>query len=249
MERMLARVRLEVRVFATDDGRHLVEIRHLRGCRHAYAQGAADLAEELHVQFEGSTSPAGGLFRSPPPISVSALFEMELDSTPGEGDNASTDGEDERRTALHLLALMSRESDWTSQVAGCRAVAALALEVADRGASHRNHEHLYVSGGAWLDLAARVRGLAYPEASAKGTSCMSEELQGELQSVAMAAVANVAGLEHVCSSWLAEAALTARRALDEPMNDDTHVKREASRAAYVLASRSLRPTAGCCWRQ
>ena len=76
MERMLNRVRLEVRVVTTDDKRHLVVIRHLRGSRHAFAEGAADLAAKLQVQFEGSKSGAGGLFRSPPPISDSALFQI-----------------------------------------------------------------------------------------------------------------------------------------------------------------------------
>ena len=238
MERMLNRVRLEVRVFATDDGgpRHLVEIRHLRGCRHAFAEGAADLAAELRVEFEGSKSGAGGLFRSPPPISDSALFEMELDSTPGEGEKASNDDEDERRTALHLLALMSPESDWTSQVAGCRAVGALALEVADRGASHRNHRTPFASGGVWLELATRVQSLAHPETSAR-KSGISDELRGELQSVAMAAVANVAKLEHVCGEWLEQAVRTASGALLDDANDDVHVKREALRAAHVLAVR------------
>jgi len=165
---------------------------------------------------------------------------------------------------------MSPESDWTSQVAGCRAVGALALEVADCRASHRNHRNPFASGGppyfaeifppeippkfreknreihprpsggAWLDLATRVQSLAYPEGrTRRSSSFVSEELQGELQSVAMAAVANVAGLEHVCNRWLADAVLTARRALDEPMNNDIHVKREALRAVSVLDERDI----------
>ena len=53
----------------------------------------------------------------------------------------------------------------------------------------------------------------------------------------MAAVANVAALEHVCNRWLAQAVNTASRALVNPANDDAHVKHEALRAAHVLSKR------------
>lgn len=283
LERALARVRLEVRVFATvsstsSGGHHMVEVRHLSGCRYAFAEGAEALAAQLRVKFEGCQSSSGGSplspLRSPPPLSDSALLELQKNALLGEppllsdtmpqtsdetkpptpaADAAadttkvSSSGAEEIRTAQHVLSLLSPEADCASQIAGCRAVGALALELTNCmgscpcagacGANHRNHHALFASGGAWLELATRVQSLASSDSSSRSSSGISAEQQSELQSVAMAAVANVAALESVCSSWLAQAVHTASGALVAPASDDAHVKREALRAAHVLASR------------
>jgi hypothetical protein len=296
LERALARVRFEVRVFATDDrgsqaAAHLVEVRHLGGCRYAFAEGAAALATHLRVAFQGGPgagcSPRAAL-RSPPPLSPDALLELlqlascALPDRGGSGgpphaaapptepvsaadaaacalDGALVGGGDSRAdelsTAQHVLALLAAGAGSASQTAGCRAVAALALELADCmgscpcagacGANHRNHHALFASGGAWLGLAARVQDLASGSPDANNGHLASATALGDadaLRSVAMAAVANVAALEHVCSGWLAEAVHTASGALvaSGTPTEDVHVKREALRAAHVLASRDAR---------
>ena len=149
MERALARVRLEVRVFTTEStpppsgvGHHLVVVCHMRGCWDAFSEGAADLATALGVEYDDNQPLAEGfMLASPAPVSDKTLLETQQKSSSGKEVNASTGGSEELRTARYLLTLMSSDADWESQVAGCRAVGALALEVAGTGTYHRNHNY------------------------------------------------------------------------------------------------------------
>ena len=152
-------------------------------------------------------------------------------------------------TCAHVKSLLDpKKCSVSVLVQGARAAGALAASLADAmgtcphrgacGADHRGHHLLFAEGGAWLGLADRVAQLSH--APAPAGSCEAEAAHwAELRSVAMAAVANVAALEHVCGGWLDKAVRVVAAGIKEEGNneDRPHHKREALRAAEAMAKR------------
>lgn len=247
--RLLSVVAFEIRVFTCDagpGGKHLVEMRGLSGCRYAFSDLAADLASHLKVSYVGATGKPKAAAFCPPAFPADAAAVLDMPSLKLASSDvkppaapAETPGtpEDEACTAIHVAALLVAGADEESLVAGCRACGSLAAELeacmkscahhGKCGANHHGHHFLFASGGPWVGLASRVAELA-------------KVGEGEVRIVAMAAVANVAALEHVCVDWLAAAVTTVADGAAVDGSDssaDALVRREALRAAEALAQR------------
>jgi hypothetical protein len=250
--RELSVVEFEVRIFSTEEKpSHLVEVRHMRGCRYAFSEASTDLANVLKVTFVGMAKNKSKLLSGPPPLPDSLLELPSLKratSGPKEAPSAPVEmpplplclgDEDEVCTCAHVMMLLSAEASTTMRCQGCRAAGALASSLAETmgscelkgscGADHRNHHLLFAEGGSWVQIADRVAALAKVSAGEEETR--EEE---ECRTVAMAAVANISQLQHCCATWLSGAVKTVAAGAAD---DQPHIRREALRAAEALASR------------
>lgn len=269
--RQFSLVEFELRIFG-DAKQHLVEVRHMRGCRYAFSEASEDLAKELKVSFPGAGKP---LARAPPALNLAdSLLNMpslkrasssdpsSLNQTAKE--NASsfrsiariTDTQepaspgtacemDETCTCAHVMRLLDAQASGAMRCQGCRAAGAMAQSLCENmqscelkgvncGADHKNHHLLFAQGGPWVEIAQRVASLAQGDAVAEGYLLEHEE--EEVRAVAMAAVATISQLQHVCATWLSSAVAVAVLGCTES-DASPHVKREALRATEALASR------------
>lgn len=205
-------VEFEVCIFAQPLPKtgHLVEVRHLMGCRYAFSQAAADLTKCLGVDFSEGFKP---LAFGPPPLPA-GFTPPSADFVPLALPGPCT----------VCLALLAPESSCTDQIQGARAAAALAAphDGISTAPCCDQEAHYFAAGGEGCAVADRILVVAVEADSA------------ELRAVAAAAMANIAALAHAAPYWLIRAtAVVAKLAEDESL----HVRREALRAGASLATR------------
>jgi hypothetical protein len=185
---------------------HLVDFRHLGGCRYAFAQVAAGLAAHLKVAFPGGGLAAPLPFAPPP---LSAAFLALPVPAPKRAAPAAPDGE--AATLAYLGELLAADAPRALQRQGARAAGALAtadprFAAAAGGSSAVGARLAQLAGDAELDPATRAAGFA-----------------------ALAAVCGGGG----GGAWLEAAAVPA--AVRGCQDGAHHVKREALRCVEALA--------------
>jgi len=262
--RELSVVEFEVRIFSTaEKPRHLVEIRHMRGCRYAFSEASTDLASQLKVAFVGVGACNKSKLLSGPPPFPDALLELPSlkratsGNAPSDEDSAklkaapedaaapppfplSLGDEEEVCTCAHVMQLLSAEASSAMRCQGCRAAGSLAASLAEtmgscelQGSCGADHRNHHL---LFAEGGSWVQIAERVAALAKPPAAGVEEAreEEECRTVAMAAVANISQLRHCCAAWLTEAVQTV---VAGAADDQPHVRREALRAAEALASR------------
>jgi hypothetical protein len=218
-------IKIDVNIFESDSDL-LVELRQVSGCRYAYSEVTSLLAEALQVAFAECMN---CLPPCPPELTEEELANMpELKKTP----SADSKCDDEVRTSEYAMQLIGEDVPRSTLVQGLRAVSTIIDSMSSTentcalcgacGADHCNHESMFAKGGHGVRLAQRVAELA-------GSS------DEDVRSVAMAAVANIASLDNVCSKWMNQ---TIPTLVAGAQDDEPHVRREALRSIEALASKS-----------
>jgi len=215
--RLLGRIELEICIFS-EGAAHLVEIRHLFGCRYAFSEAASDLAKQLKVDWIGGSAEFKMPF-APPPLPAG----VALEPPPGFSGAVLTPEQYAAQACEPVLSLLSKESPRSMRLQGARA--------AGKFAAGDIEGKLFATGCPGIAIAARLVELVQVEQGA------SKHTDKEMQCVAMAAIANVAALAHACPEWSSGPVV---KVITEGADDsDAHVKREALRAAFSLTSRGF----------
>jgi len=242
--RLGALVSFTVRVFLLPDRSkgHLVEMRHLSGCRHSFSVVSGELAAHLQVSFDSAK-------RSRCPDGPSSSYAAHALPPPSlrRSEEASVVRMAGAASTSHLLELMTPGSSLESISAGCRAVGALCAEAVERQSSTEQSSCLAVP--TWLPIvASRVVEIA---STPMGTG--SEIDVDEIRAVALAAVACAAPLDmpqspgNGNSDWLGAATDAAivgvigcGESEDYQGTFPPHVLRESLRLSAALARDSTR---------
>eukprot|EP00615_Pteridomonas_danica_P017090 CAMPEP_0114392126 /NCGR_PEP_ID=MMETSP0102-20121206/10574_1 /TAXON_ID=38822 ORGANISM="Pteridomonas danica, Strain PT" /NCGR_SAMPLE_ID=MMETSP0102 /ASSEMBLY_ACC=CAM_ASM_000212 /LENGTH=426 /DNA_ID=CAMNT_0001551169 /DNA_START=197 /DNA_END=1473 /DNA_ORIENTATION=+ len=205
---MLSYIEIDVKCFMDGD-ELLVEFRRLDGCRHAFSEISGRIANKLNVSFAcHHDAPKKENNFCPPACSLddSLLEDLSL-----EMPSLS-------RSFGHESDLLHEDASKPSVLQGVRATGCLALEEIDCSMS----TECFSQGGDALPLAQTVTKLART----------SDD--DEVRSVAMAAVAQIATLEHVCGQWLEE---TIPTLVAGASDDFPHFRRESLRALHAISTR------------
>ena len=215
--RLLGRIELEVCIFSEGPA-HLVEVRHLFGCRYAFSEAASDLAKQLKVDWIGGSGDFKMPF-APPPLSAS----VALEPPPGFSGPVLTPEQYAAQACAQVLSLLSSESPRSMRLQGARA--------AGKFAADDSEGMLFAAGCPGVHIAARLVELAHAEQAA------TKDPDPGWHCVAMAAIANITALPHACPVWFNGLVIEV---VSKGVNhSDYHVQHQSKLAADGLVNRGI----------
>lgn len=232
--RLHTTISFEVRVFQTPAGAHLIELRHLSGCRHSFSSVASDLALPFGVKFNSCKRPLSASDQTssalslPPTLRRSTTQPSQRESSEAEKNTTLSGRTNDNASASHLSELLAPGAGVESLTATCRAVGAFAEDVRSRQATTLDPQLLQNVRSRLVEL-----------------SSLSEGHDETLRATALAATASLVALEpHVClgadsrCQWVKDAAdLATAIAVSSDELVPPYVLNEAHRLSTSVACR------------
>jgi len=215
--RLRGLVELEICIFY-DGANHLVEIRHLSGCRYAFSEAASDLAEQLKVDWIGGSAAFRMPF-APPPLPAG----VALEPPPGFTGKILTPKQYAAQACEPVLSLLGQESPHFMQLQGARAAGGFA--------AGDTEGMLFAEGCPGIPIAIRLIEIIQNE------QALNPPDTNTIITI-ICALANIIRLPRVCPRLVSNPNLI-KIANEAIKNEEYHAKREGIQIAFLLASRKI----------
>ena len=209
--RLLGRIEIEICIFS-DGASHLVEIRHLFGCRYAFCEAASDLAKQLKVDWISGPAEFKMPY-APPPLPAGVALEPPPEFT----GKILTPEQYAQQTCEAMFPCLSGGGEF--QLDNIRAAGMLAEGDTDG--------MFFAKGCPGIRIAECLGDLVKAE-QGRG---MNNHISKEIKAVCMGALANIASLQHADLKTLSSLVNPVVKGIKD---ECYHVRHEALRAALGL---------------